>query len=189
MVSFEEYCKSKKIDSVAFENSEAKEFVYLKNYFNQVSPESFTAQKLFLINALRRRYWKDTNNSVTESNDLVKSHNAVKNTDSNPANLQEEHAVKAGVKEIVKAIIPTPRIPAVRIPIKKNDLVESTDSSQSVLQTDATSPNNQEENLALGPKTVLTKPKIPINLILENDNTLPESTPKAGILKPKIPRK
>ena len=52
MLSFEEYCKSKSINPVQFKKAEQLLYNDLESYFNQVHPDSFTAQKLFLINRL-----------------------------------------------------------------------------------------------------------------------------------------
>lgn len=55
-MTFKEYLNSKKIDAKAFALNEAGRFMELKNVFDEVHPESFTAQKLFLINRIRRKY-------------------------------------------------------------------------------------------------------------------------------------
>lgn len=55
-MTFKEYLNSKKIDAKAFALNEADWFMELKSVFDQVHPESFTAQKLFLINRIRRKY-------------------------------------------------------------------------------------------------------------------------------------
>jgi hypothetical protein len=55
-VTFEEYLSGKKIDAVAFERAE-KDLVHeWRQEFDQMHPTSFTAQKLFLINGIRRRF-------------------------------------------------------------------------------------------------------------------------------------
>ncbi|MDJ1491504.1 hypothetical protein QNI19_01100 [Cytophagaceae bacterium DM2B3-1] len=56
MISFEEYLIGKKIDSEAFQRQEHKRWKDYKNIFEQVHPESFTTQKKFVINDLRRQY-------------------------------------------------------------------------------------------------------------------------------------
>ncbi|MDJ1502374.1 hypothetical protein [Xanthocytophaga agilis] len=56
MISFEEYLTGKKIDSAAFQNKETKRWEEYKTIFEQVHPESFTTQKKFVINDLRRQY-------------------------------------------------------------------------------------------------------------------------------------
>lgn len=53
---FEEYLKDKKIDSDSFQEMELGKWLTLKQLFEQVHPDSFTAQKKFLINDLRRKY-------------------------------------------------------------------------------------------------------------------------------------
>jgi hypothetical protein len=60
-MEFEDYCKSKKIDSVIFKRQEPERWKELSFIFSQVSPESFTQQKKFLLNELRRLYlYKET---------------------------------------------------------------------------------------------------------------------------------
>ena len=55
-VDFEAYLLSKKIDSAAFLGAESKLWNAWKYEFDQVHPKSFTAQKLYLINPIRRKY-------------------------------------------------------------------------------------------------------------------------------------
>jgi len=55
-VNFEDYLKSKKIDSAAFLRSEPERWKTWSAEFEQVHPNSFTLQKLNLINPLRRKY-------------------------------------------------------------------------------------------------------------------------------------
>jgi hypothetical protein len=55
-MTWEEYCSSKNIDSEAFRLAEEEKWSELKNIFEQVHPKSFTEQKKFLINDLRRKY-------------------------------------------------------------------------------------------------------------------------------------
>lgn len=53
---FEQYLKSKKIDSDEFRRSEPEVWNAWKKDFDQTHPNSFTLQKLNLINAIRRKY-------------------------------------------------------------------------------------------------------------------------------------
>jgi hypothetical protein len=53
---FDEYLLSKKIDANAFKKAENELYLSLKDIYDQVSPKSFTSQKLYLINPLRRKY-------------------------------------------------------------------------------------------------------------------------------------
>lgn len=55
-MSFEEYLISKKIDSQAFRAAEPHFWNDWNRLFEAMSPASFTAQKLYLINPLRRKY-------------------------------------------------------------------------------------------------------------------------------------
>ena len=55
-MTFEEYLVSKKIDAKLFAHKEKKLWATWKHEFEQMHPNSFTAQKLYLINPIRRLY-------------------------------------------------------------------------------------------------------------------------------------
>lgn len=55
-MTFEEYLQAKKIDSAAFKTAEPERWKEWEGLFNNVSEQSFTAQKLYLINPIRRKY-------------------------------------------------------------------------------------------------------------------------------------
>jgi hypothetical protein len=55
-VNFEAYLSSKKIDSPAFRNAEPAVWNSWNDIFAQMHPNSFTLQKLNLINTVRRKY-------------------------------------------------------------------------------------------------------------------------------------
>ncbi len=55
-MEFEEYLKGKKIDPDKFKKGEPTRFEEFNRLFDQVHPDSFTQQKLFLINSTRRKY-------------------------------------------------------------------------------------------------------------------------------------
>jgi outer membrane biosynthesis protein TonB len=55
-VNFQEYLLSKKIDSDAFRAAEGALWESWREEFEMISPTGFTAQKLFLINPIRRKY-------------------------------------------------------------------------------------------------------------------------------------
>lgn len=55
-MTFEEYLISKKINIDNFEKNEILLFQNWKNIFEQMHFESFTNQKKFLINDIRRKY-------------------------------------------------------------------------------------------------------------------------------------
>mgnify|MGYP003691107047 FL=1 len=56
MEEFIEYLENKRIDPSAFEKEDSTLFFVWKSEFVQMHPKSFTAQKLYLINNLRRKY-------------------------------------------------------------------------------------------------------------------------------------
>ena len=55
-MTFEEYLSSKRIDSNLFFLKEKQLWTSWKKEFEQIHPSSFTAQKLYLINPIRRKY-------------------------------------------------------------------------------------------------------------------------------------
>ncbi len=55
-MTWEEYCLKKKINSELFKQAEPQRWAELKNIFEQVHPNSFTEQKKFIINDIRRMY-------------------------------------------------------------------------------------------------------------------------------------
>jgi hypothetical protein len=55
-MDFEEYLNQKKINSVTFSQADPNRFGEFKNLFEQMHPNSFTSQKLFLINEIRRKF-------------------------------------------------------------------------------------------------------------------------------------
>lgn len=66
VMEFSAYLITKKIDEAAWKKAEPDQFGKLKAFFDQVHPDSFTAQKLFLINPIRRRFpLKETATSTT----------------------------------------------------------------------------------------------------------------------------
>lgn len=55
-MTFEEYLVQKKIDSGQFKHSEPARYAEWEREFATMHPESFTAQKKFLLNDTRRKY-------------------------------------------------------------------------------------------------------------------------------------
>jgi hypothetical protein len=55
-VNFDAYLESKKIDSSAFKAADPALWESWETEFSQMHPASFTAQKLYLINPIRRLY-------------------------------------------------------------------------------------------------------------------------------------
>lgn len=56
MMTFTEYLQSKKIDEAKFRKAEPQRFDEWEMLFTQMHPESFTSQKKFLLNPIRRKY-------------------------------------------------------------------------------------------------------------------------------------
>lgn len=53
---FKTYLESKKIDSDQFKAAEPERWGEWLKIFSEINEKSFTTQKLFLINKIRRRY-------------------------------------------------------------------------------------------------------------------------------------
>ena len=71
-MEFDEYLTGKKIDAAKFRAAETDQYESFKEIFDQVHPESFTQQKLFLINKIRRAY------KLEEVNEAKKTSSASK---------------------------------------------------------------------------------------------------------------
>lgn len=55
-MEFDEYLAQKKIDAGQFQRFEPERHAEWKREFEQMSPASFTIQKKFLLNDIRRKY-------------------------------------------------------------------------------------------------------------------------------------
>ncbi|MFY0689659.1 MAG: hypothetical protein JXQ90_20980 [Cyclobacteriaceae bacterium] len=55
MSEFDEYLIGKKINPTSFKKNESDQYESFARIFDQMHPDSFTAQKLFLINNIRLR--------------------------------------------------------------------------------------------------------------------------------------
>lgn len=53
-MEWEEYLVSKKIDAASYRQAAPEQYDAFRALFLQMHPDSFTAQKLFLINGIRR---------------------------------------------------------------------------------------------------------------------------------------
>ncbi len=60
-MKFDEYLSEKKIDSAKYKHAEPAQYEEFLKIFDQMHPESFTQQKLFLINKIRRAYLLEEN--------------------------------------------------------------------------------------------------------------------------------
>ncbi|MCE7065506.1 hypothetical protein LZG73_09445 [Dyadobacter sp. CY326] len=55
-MEFEAYLRLKKIDPQTFKSQDSARFAEWETLFETMHPDSFTAQKKFLVNEIRRRY-------------------------------------------------------------------------------------------------------------------------------------
>ena len=55
-MTFDEYLIQKNIDAGQFQQAEPERYAEWKHKFASMHPESFTAQKKFLLNDTRRKY-------------------------------------------------------------------------------------------------------------------------------------
>ena len=72
-MTFEEYLTGKKIDSAAFRRQEPQRWEEYRLIFEQVHPESFTTQKKFVINDLRRLYHSPETVAASAAGQAVQS--------------------------------------------------------------------------------------------------------------------
>ena len=56
MISFQEFLAQKNIAEDRFRAGEPETFLEWETLFSEIHPDSFTAQKKFLINDIRRRF-------------------------------------------------------------------------------------------------------------------------------------
>ena len=66
-MKFDEYLKGKKIDPEKFRHAEPDQYADFNKLFVQVHPDSFTQQKLFLINKIRRAYKLENTEEAVKS--------------------------------------------------------------------------------------------------------------------------
>jgi hypothetical protein len=201
MLEFKEYLHSKKIDSDAFVKAEGTQYDYLKNYFDQVSPSSFTAQKLFLINDLRRKYlYKEI---VVENKQEIIVTTSDSQVISKPVLARPSVAgVKIPAKPIVKQTdnndgavasakpnIPArPKIPGVKIPVKA--IIEKEEAEKSSEIKGGTS-TVAKSNIPARPKIPGLKPPEKAEEPEDKEEVKPKAAlaPKIPSLRPKIPPK
>ena len=66
MMNFDEYLEEKGIKADAFKRKEPTNYAHLAQaYLPCIHPRSFSIQKLFLLNALRRKYSLKTSSKAT----------------------------------------------------------------------------------------------------------------------------
>ena len=137
-MNFDTYLISKKIDSQAFRETEPSLWESWKAEFEQLHPNSFTAQKLYLINPIRRKYTLKT----------------------------EDKPIKTVDKPIVKPAQPTPRIPSTSLLNTPPDHVQTPNiPAEQVSPAPATEKPQAEQSASTSevqnPKPVPPKPAVP----------------------------
>ena len=55
-MEWETYLEQKKINAEAYQKGNPEQYQEFQELFYQISPNSFTSQKLFLLNRIRRQY-------------------------------------------------------------------------------------------------------------------------------------
>lgn len=119
-MEFKEYLEGKNIDSKAFKLAEPKLWQELNIIFMQMHPKSFTAQKLFLINGIRRKY------QLPEGSQ----------PETRPSTMSPKPKIKPAVNQSVATSPPKPKMgkpkpgkpvmskPKINKPVVKSDLAE-----------------------------------------------------------------
>ena len=64
-MTFEEFLIKKRINSSAFQSAEPAQWQEWKSLFEIISEVSFTSQKLYLINAIRRKFLLKNDSAAT----------------------------------------------------------------------------------------------------------------------------
>jgi hypothetical protein len=187
METFETYCQSKKIDPVAFKVKESLLFETLAQRFNLMHPSSFTAQKLFLINQLRRKYlFVATETETPQEQKSVPSENK---------ELEIPHVVakpKIGMPKM--AIIPKTDVAETSLnvaikpslkPIIKPKLPSTSNLEDDTVNSQKTQPNLTKPIMA---RPIIEKPVTDEEKVSLENLEAPKKAPNLA-LKPKIPIK
>ena len=93
-MTFTDYLISKKIDQEAFQKAEPALFEIWKTEFEQMHPNSFTAQKLYLINPLRRKY--------TLPLQIIEKPKLEKKVEAQPVQIKQQDATEVKADEPTK---------------------------------------------------------------------------------------
>ncbi|HEY3404120.1 MAG TPA: hypothetical protein VGK59_12075 [Ohtaekwangia sp.] len=104
-MNFEEYLISKKIDNARFSEKEQALWRTWKIEFEQMHPNSFTVQKLNLINPIRRKYPLKVEVKPVEVKNTMEVKEAV------PANPVVQSTPESKPVEQAKPVMPKPAVP------------------------------------------------------------------------------
>jgi len=164
---FVEYLEEKRIDALAFKKGDADLFVVWENEFMQMHPKSFTSQKLYLINNIRRQY-------LLPEDRVKQPVKKVKLAAKKPLVVKPKPVSEEG-KDMVK-------------PVLKPKIAETVDSLKKKIDTVAPkTPVVKASSLKpeIGIKKPVIKPKITGNV----KEVTAEQRPNKKVLAPKIPVK
>lgn len=164
-MTFKEYCLSKNIDASAFKRTEKSLWNEFEILFDQMHPSSFTVQKKFLINKLRKRF------HLAESG--VPKHSEK----STPPKVKIP-----GAKTTAKLAVPKPKIKS-GTTVKK-DLAEKSAASKPKITSKNTVPKP-----VITPKTATSSGQKALKPAIPGVKKQSDTTKKATPLKPKIPGK
>lgn len=148
-MNFAEYLASKKIDETLFQERENALWVTWKDEFDTMHPNSFTAQKLYLINPIRRKYPLK-----------IEVVNPAGSMSSNPA--PETTVASKSVKPaMAKPSMPKPAIskPVVSDPKSENDSEKNPSSPESVPPKEQPTAKPVMAKLAIPRPVMKPKPK------------------------------
>jgi len=178
---FEEYCTSKKIDATLFKTNDIQLYTELEQLFSLVHPNSFTQQKLFLINNIRRKYQLPF---------VPKAEKAPKVETPKPASKPiENQEIKASIS--TETAYSQPKKPAFK-PVIKPIIKKETDSNIEIIDTKISPTNEPKEEEAKAletPKKPVFKPVMKKAVssespVAENAAETTENKPIASAPKP-----
>lgn len=197
-MTFQEYCASKKIDALAFQKEDQDYFNELETLFNEVSPASFTQQKKFIINQIRRTYQLKTVEVPKQKTTTKKAGVKIPGIKPKPAttvsNTSSAKPKIPGVKPVIKSKVGGSPKPVIKPktessakPVVKPKIPGVNKSStpkpkipgvkKPVIKPTSSSEGKTKSTSVLKPKIPISKPK----------ETKTEETLKPKVLKPKIP--
>ena len=197
-MEFEEYLKSKKIDPASFKKAEIDQYEDFDRLFSQMHPESFTAQKLFLINDIRRRFTLKEDTSITKAPAAARPKPVIKPKPTDGETTSAKPKVP-GAKPVMKPKVPgakpvvKPKVPGTstseteKVPAKKPVMKPRVPGAKPIIKAPASARENADQEKPAAKKPVI-KPKIPVKPKASETPTADASKPvmKRPVIKPKI---
>lgn len=193
-MDFKQYLASKRIDAQKFAAAKAVQYTAWEKAFEQMSPDSFTSQKKFLINKIRRAYWLE---QVAEEVKEVKKVAAKPVMKPKPAGTG---AAKPVVKPKIGGAAPKP---VIKPKVEQGEEPKKT-VAKPVMKPKIPGAKKEMETTKPALKPVM-KPKIPstksdeaekkpiakpvMKPVIKKANDGEEKAAKPSALKPKIPGK